>query len=98
MHQVRSKQNEVSRDQLSALAGLEAWIGLIDDVDASLAPDKPVLSVAAAQGAERVADFHNLTLVNQKTMRASVWVTERRPRPRKYGRDAEVSSMRTDAR
>jgi hypothetical protein len=43
----------------SALAGLIAGIGLIDDVDAPFAPDDFVVAVAAAQGFQGVTDFHD---------------------------------------
>ncbi len=42
----------------SALACLEALLGLVDDVDATLAPHDAVLAVAVAQGLERVTDLH----------------------------------------
>jgi hypothetical protein len=42
-----------------ALAGLIAAIGLVDDVNAALAPDNLVVAVAATQGFQRVTDFHD---------------------------------------
>src|SRR5215212_751754 len=44
--------------EASALAGLEALLGLVDDVDAALAADELVVAVTPAQGFQRVADFH----------------------------------------
>ena len=41
-----------------ALTSLEAPIGLVDDVNAPLAPNEPVLAMAIAQRAKRVTDFH----------------------------------------
>src|ERR1700719_2818570 len=43
----------------SALARLEPALGLVDDVDATLAPHEPVVAVPRAQRFERIADFHN---------------------------------------
>ncbi len=43
----------------SALARLEAAIGLVDDVDPTLAPHDTVVAVAAAQGFQGVTDFHD---------------------------------------
>jgi hypothetical protein len=37
-------------NRASALAGLKARIGLIDDIDATLAPDNLVVPVATSQG------------------------------------------------
>jgi hypothetical protein len=42
----------------SALAGFEAPMRLIDDVDAALAAHDPVVPVAAAERFQRIADFH----------------------------------------
>jgi len=42
----------------SALTGLEAALGLINDVDAALSPYQTVVAVAATQGFQRIADFH----------------------------------------
>ena len=42
----------------SALTGLEAWIGLVDDVNAALATDQLVVAVALHQTLEGIADFH----------------------------------------
>jgi hypothetical protein len=43
----------------STLAGLKARIGLVDDVDAPLAPDNLVVPVARAQGFQGVTNFHD---------------------------------------
>jgi hypothetical protein len=40
------------------LAGLEAAIGLVDDVDPALPADEAVAAVARAEGAEGIADLH----------------------------------------
>src|SRR6478736_3415841 len=42
----------------SALAGLVALLRLVDDVDAALATNQLVVTMAAAQRLERVADLH----------------------------------------
>jgi hypothetical protein len=42
------------------LPGFKARIGLIDDVNAALAPDNLVVPVAGAQGFQGVTDFHDL--------------------------------------
>src|SRR5204862_28443 len=42
----------------SALAGLEALLGLVDDVDAALAAHELVVAVTGAQRLERVANLH----------------------------------------
>jgi hypothetical protein len=42
----------------SALTGLEALLGLVDDIDAALAANQLVVAMAAAQGFQRIADFH----------------------------------------
>jgi hypothetical protein len=42
----------------SALAGLEAPVRLIDDVDPALAAHDAIVAVAAAQRFQRIADFH----------------------------------------
>jgi hypothetical protein len=44
----------------SALARLEAALGLIDDVDAALAPYEAIVTMAAAQRFQRVTDFHGV--------------------------------------
>src|SRR5581483_7540958 len=41
-----------------ALTRLEAAVGLVDDVDAALAAHDAIVAVTAAQGLERIADFH----------------------------------------
>jgi hypothetical protein len=42
-----------------ALAGLKAAIGLVDDIDPTLAPHDAVVAVAAAQGFQGITDFHD---------------------------------------
>jgi hypothetical protein len=42
----------------SALAGLVAWRGLVDDVDATLAANQAVVAVTALQSLERILDLH----------------------------------------
>ena len=44
-----------------ALARLEARIGLVDDVNPTLATHQLIVAVALDQGLERIADFHNFT-------------------------------------
>jgi hypothetical protein len=44
-----------------ALAGLEAWVGLVDDVNAAFATDQLVVAVALHQALEGIANFHNCT-------------------------------------
>src|SRR5450631_2173747 len=56
----RLRQARPSR--ASALAGLKAGIGLIDDVDAALAPNNLVVPVTGAQRFQGVTDFHDLAL------------------------------------
>jgi hypothetical protein len=43
----------------SALASLEARLGLVDDVNPALATDDLVVAVAATQRFQRVTDFHS---------------------------------------
>jgi hypothetical protein len=47
-----------AKARVSALARLETALRLIDDVDAPLAPHDTVVAMAAAQGFQRVTDFH----------------------------------------
>jgi hypothetical protein len=56
MPQIVAKQKPVS-----ALTGLEAGIGLVDDVDPSLAADQLVVAMALHQTLEGIADFHDYT-------------------------------------
>src|SRR3954453_16589823 len=42
----------------SALAGLEALLRLVDDVNAALAADELVVAVTSSQGFQRVANLH----------------------------------------
>lgn len=44
-----------------ALTGLEAWVGLVDDVNAALATDQLVVAVALHQALEGIAYFHDYT-------------------------------------
>jgi hypothetical protein len=44
---------------LLALAGFEATVGLVDDVDSALTPHQAVIAVPAAQGFQRITDFHD---------------------------------------
>jgi hypothetical protein len=44
----------------STLAGLEAAMRLVDDVDAALAAHDAVVAVAAAQRFQRITDFHGI--------------------------------------
>src|SRR5438067_7488897 len=46
----------------SALAGLEAGIGLVDDVDAPLAPHDAAVLVALLQRLQRIGDLHDRVL------------------------------------
>jgi len=41
-----------------ALAGLEAALGLVDHIDPALAANETVVAMTAAQGLQRVPDFH----------------------------------------
>jgi hypothetical protein len=43
---------------LSALAGFEPALRLIDDIDAPLAPHDAIIAMARAQRFQRIADFH----------------------------------------
>ena len=45
----------------SALTGLEAGIGLIDDVNAAFATHETVVAMTTTQGFQRVTDFHSET-------------------------------------
>jgi hypothetical protein len=42
----------------SALTGLKAAIGLIDDVDPALPAHQTIIAVPAAQGFQGITDFH----------------------------------------
>jgi hypothetical protein len=44
-----------------ALTRLEARVGLVNDVNPTLAPHQFIITVALDQGLERIADFHNFT-------------------------------------
>ena len=41
-----------------ALAGFEAAVGLVDDIDATLAAHDAIVAMAATQGLQRIAHFH----------------------------------------
>jgi hypothetical protein len=43
----------------SALAGFEAWVYLVDDVNPALAANQTVGAVAAFERLERILDLHN---------------------------------------
>jgi hypothetical protein len=43
------------------LTRLEARVGLVDDVNPTLAAHQLIVAVALDQGLERIADFHNFT-------------------------------------
>ncbi len=45
-----------------ALAGLEPGVGLVDNVNATLATDNLVVTMALHQTLEGIADFHGLHL------------------------------------
>src|SRR5262252_6058590 len=55
----RNPPTDQSREA-SALACLKPALGLVDDVDATFAPNDPVVAMATAQGFQRVADFHGI--------------------------------------
>ena len=42
------------------LAGFEALVRLVDDVDATLAAHDAIVAMAAAQRFQRITDFHNV--------------------------------------
>lgn len=46
-----------------ALTRFEAWVLLVDDVDAAFAANQTVVAVAALQRFQRILDFHRLALV-----------------------------------
>src|ERR1051325_3023687 len=52
-------RNDGFRSGGSALAGLEARIGFVDDVDAPLAPHDAAVLVALFQRLERIGDLHD---------------------------------------
>jgi hypothetical protein len=60
----RGRQKDRQRDfrkALLALSRLEAFLSLVDDVDAALAANEAVVAMAIAQGFERITDFHDIT-------------------------------------
>lgn len=46
---------------LSALARLEASIGLIDNIDTTTATNESVVAMATLERLKRIADFHSYT-------------------------------------
>jgi zinc transporter ZupT len=52
-----------------ALAGLEAGVGLVDDVNATLATDQLVVAMAFHQTLEGIADFHVHTYMGSNAAR-----------------------------
>ncbi len=52
------------------LARLEAWVGLVDNIDPALAADQLVIPMAFHQAFQRVTDFHRITFARLK--RASI--------------------------
>src|SRR5690606_33237632 len=54
----RQTEIRVKGARASALAGLEARSGLVDDVDAALAANHAVVAVTALERLERVLDLH----------------------------------------
>jgi hypothetical protein len=50
-----------------ALTGLEAWVGLVDDIDTALATDQLVIAVTLHQTLEGIADFHIHTYIWRKS-------------------------------
>jgi hypothetical protein len=51
------------------LTRLKAAIGLVDDVDPALTPHDAVVAVAAAQGLQGIADFHdNLCFLDRSSL------------------------------
>jgi hypothetical protein len=59
---IQRGQNTVSqKPECLALAGLEAGVGLVDDVNAALATDQLVVAVALHQTLEGIANFHDYT-------------------------------------
>src|SRR5438046_6415985 len=54
----------------SALARLEARIGLVDDVDAPLAPHDAAVLVALLQRLQRIGDLHDRVLGKARNIRS----------------------------
>jgi hypothetical protein len=52
------KGNRIAGGRDLALARLEAAVGLVDDVEASAAAHHAVVTMALAQGPERILDLH----------------------------------------
>src|SRR5262249_30800061 len=55
-----SRGNATRARTVSALAGFEAALGLVDDVDPALAPNEAVVAMARPQGFQRVTNFHRM--------------------------------------
>jgi hypothetical protein len=53
-----ARWNRRQRRRKSALTGLKATIGLIDDVDPALPAHQTIVAVPAAQGFQGIPDFH----------------------------------------
>jgi hypothetical protein len=58
-----SAAQNISNDCDLALASLEAWVCLVDDIDAALATDQLVVAMALHQTLEGIADFHVHTYI-----------------------------------
>jgi hypothetical protein len=43
------------------LAGFEAWIGFVNDVNAAFAAHQLIVAVALDQRLQRIANFHDFT-------------------------------------
>jgi hypothetical protein len=56
------RRGQTFRDFKSALAGLEARICLVDDINPALAADQLVVAMALQQSLQRITDFHGLDL------------------------------------
>ncbi len=64
---VRARSSGLRR---SALPSFVALLHLVDDVDAALAAHQLVGAMTLAQGLQRIADFHDLSLANRAGGRA----------------------------
>jgi hypothetical protein len=54
---VKTRQTGTSAG--STLAGFEAFLGLVDDVNAALAANQTVVAVTLGQRFQRITNFHN---------------------------------------
>jgi hypothetical protein len=52
------------------LARLEPGLGLVDDVESTLAADEAVIAMATTQGLQRITDFHDHEPSGTAVMRA----------------------------